>query len=267
MQDPFKFPPRTVSTLNEEDEDAQHHNDWQRTVRPIPSLDTASSRRTPHSRESSADKSSQPSSASLSSASISSPRVPAPHSRAAAGERVIDKNAAAYGHHRQTSIVHGIQHSRNASLASATSSPLSPELIAAAGSAAHERQDMHPPAAPRPDGELGPSSRSQPNMKGPTGPNGLPLERTTSAGDVALHGGVQRRLERRQSKHRRDHSHHPSVGPRMGKDEQKTVGEYALHVLFTSVCSTLTGEKHSVRFEPLANRLCACSLLLKPKKS
>ncbi|KAJ6164695.1 hypothetical protein N7470_003367 [Penicillium chermesinum] len=40
-----------------------------------------------------------------------------------------------YGHHRQTSIVHGMQHSRNTSIAGSTSStsPLSPELIASLG--------------------------------------------------------------------------------------------------------------------------------------
>ncbi|KAF4126595.1 to cell morphogenesis protein PAG1 [Geosmithia morbida] len=220
--------------------------DCQRTVRPVPSLDSKSTRRPAHSRESSSEKNcSQPGS------SIASPRVPAPHSRTVGGERVVDpKNAAAYGHHRQTSIVHGIQHSRNASLASATSSPLSPQLIAAAGTAAsHERQDNspHTASAPRPDAELAPP-RSQQNMKGPVGSNGFPPERTSSAGDVALHGTVQRRLERRQSKHRRDHSHHPSAAPRNSKDDQKTVGEYALHVLFTSVCCvTLTPTRPPAR--------------------
>ncbi|KAJ5982970.1 hypothetical protein N7481_005069 [Penicillium waksmanii] len=40
-----------------------------------------------------------------------------------------------YGHHRQTSIVHGMQHSRNPSMAGSTASasPLSPELIASLG--------------------------------------------------------------------------------------------------------------------------------------
>ena len=47
---------------------------------------------------------------------------------------------------------------------------------------------------------------------------------------------TQRKLERMQSRARRDHSHQHSHSSRHHKDEQKTVGEYALHVLFTSVC-------------------------------
>ncbi|THC99559.1 hypothetical protein EYZ11_000928 [Aspergillus tanneri] len=61
-----------------------------------------------------------------------------------------------YGHHRQTSIVHGMQHSRNPSFAASTTStsPLSPELIASLGrgggvepdsvvAARTEQADMH----------------------------------------------------------------------------------------------------------------------------
>lgn len=232
LQDPFKFPSRTVSTLNEEDEDTEDTG-WQRTVRPAPSLDSPSSARRPaHSRDSSAEKASQPN-----APSVASPRAPASHSRGVGDrvpDRVTDPKNAAYGHHRQTSIVHGIQHSRNGSFASTTSSPLSPQLIAAAG-AAHERPDMQSVAA-RLEGELGPSSRSQPNMDGQAHPERAPLERAASAGDLAFHGATQRRLERGQSRPRREHSHRPSHATRNSRDEQKTVGEYALHVLFTSVC-------------------------------
>ncbi|SPN99620.1 related to TAO3 - Transcriptional Activator of OCH1 [Cephalotrichum gorgonifer] len=53
--------------------------------------------------------------------------------------------------------------------------------------------------------------------------------------DSGSYSAPTRRVERMQSvKPRRDHSHHQSHSSRHHKDEQKTVGEYALHVLFTS---------------------------------
>ncbi|TVY93572.1 Cell morphogenesis protein [Lachnellula willkommii] len=45
-------------------------------------------------------------------------------------------------HNRQTSIVHGIQHSRNGSYASTSSSPLSPQIIAAAGGERSDASNM-----------------------------------------------------------------------------------------------------------------------------
>lgn len=54
--------------------------------------------------------------------------------------------------------------------------------------------------------------------------------------DSGSYSATTRRVERMQSvKGRRDHSHHQSHSSRHHKDDQKTVGEYALHVLFTSV--------------------------------
>lgn len=204
-----------MSTLNEEDEIADDSG-WQRTVRRAAPHEPLSARRLTHSRESSAEKSQQ--------GSLASPRIPASHSRGL-GERGVDPKSATYGHHRQTSIVHGIQHSRNGSIASTTSSPLSPQLIAAAGQG-FDRPDMHSVAA-RLEAEAGRSDSL-------VGPSGFPLERTVSAGDLALNGGTQRRLERRQSRPRRNHSQQHSHSKQQ-RDEQKTVGEYALHVLFTSV--------------------------------
>ncbi|RKF71527.1 Cell morphogenesis protein PAG1 [Golovinomyces cichoracearum] len=49
--------------------------------------------------------------------------------RVLSGNRLAESKA----HNRQTSIVHGYQHSRNGSIASTSSSPLSPQMIAAAG--------------------------------------------------------------------------------------------------------------------------------------
>ncbi|KAG9241551.1 cell morphogenesis protein-like protein PAG1 [Calycina marina] len=58
-------------------------------------------------------------------------------------------------------------------------------------------------------------------------------DRTSPAADgITL---TQRKLERMHSgKSRRDYGHHPSSSRHHHKEELKTVGEYALHVLFTS---------------------------------
>lgn len=61
------------------------------------------------------------------------------------------------------------------------------------------------------------------------------MERTGSANEMSPHGANQRKIERMHSKSRRDHPAHHSHSSRHHKDDQKTVGEYALHVLFTSV--------------------------------
>lgn len=228
LQDPHKFSPRSVSRLDEEDEDEAN---WTQTIRP-PAIDTASTRLPAHSRDSSLDKLPHP------PPILTSPRIHPPRSRSAVGgatERIVDtsKNST-YGHHRQTSIVHGIQHSRNGSLASSTSSPLSPQMIAAAG-AAYERPDMHSVAA-RLEADPGYPSRPTTALAGPIqGSAGLPMERTHSAVDLSSHGATQRKLERMHSRSRRDHPAHHSNSSRSHRDDQKTVGEYALHVLFTSV--------------------------------
>ncbi|CZR63223.1 related to TAO3-Transcriptional Activator of OCH1 [Phialocephala subalpina] len=131
-------------------------------------------------------------------------------------------------HHRQTSIVHGIQHSRNGSLASTSSSPLSPQMIIAAGGS--EASNM------------GDSAAFAPNLAGMN--NGASFsssstvlpERTSSAADSNNNYNLtQKRVERMHSgRSSRDHRHHHSHSRHHHKDELKTVGEYALHVLFTS---------------------------------
>lgn len=196
-----------------------------------------------HSRESSLDKLLSGGLVAKSSSQSHSPsRVHAPAPRSAAGsifERSIDLNtAASYGHHRQTSIVHGIQHSRNGSQASSSSSPLSPEIIAAAGAGlTPDRAEMHPYA--RIEGESLGGSRPSTAMSGATLTPGVVLpDRTSSTTDASVNTLTQRRVDRIHSgRTRRDHSHHHSHSSRHHKDDQKTVGEYALHVLFTSVCA------------------------------
>ena len=222
--------------IDEEDED------WERTLRPAV-LEPPTTRLVAHSRESSLEKlqstggSGFPTSTSQSPSSAISPRLHTGAPRQAIGaiiERTVDPKAATYGHHRQTSIVHGIQHSRNGSLASSSSSPLSPQMIAAAGAAlAPDMQSFS-----RGDADTNLSSRPSTTYSGSTLTSGPQIpERTSSAADVVANTVVQRRPERMHSKTRRDHSHHQSHSSRHHKDEQKTVGEYALHVLFTSVSS------------------------------
>ncbi|KAK3936375.1 cell morphogenesis N-terminal-domain-containing protein [Diplogelasinospora grovesii] len=223
--EPLNFSPRAVTRLDEEDEE-----DWERTLRPG-ALDTRS---VAHSRESSIEKLQRH----------------APLSRSAIGgviERVVDPKSSSYGHHRQTSIVHGtrIQHSRNGSLASSASSPLSPQMIAAAGSGLlSDRSDISRPAT---------ALSGTTTVSTPTIP-----ERTssTTATESSVQMATQRKLERMASgsgKVRRDHSHHQSHSSRHHKAEEQTVGEYALHVLFTSFIAQAEdklNETITVPFDP-----------------
>lgn len=205
-------------------------------------MDPQTARYIVHSRESSLEKlQSSGLIAKPPSQSHSPSRIlpTAPRSAGTVFERTIDpKAAAAYGHHRQTSIVHGIQHSRNGSQASSSSSPLSPEIIAAAGvGLTPDRAEMHPYG--RVESDTAGGSRPSTAMSGTTLSSGTPLpERTSSTTEASVNTLTQRKLERIHSgRTRRDHSHHPSHSSRHHKDDQKTVGEYALHVLFTSVCA------------------------------
>lgn len=156
-------------------------------------------------------------------------------------------------HHRQTSIVHGIQHSRNGSLAStSSSSPLSPQMILAAGGSENA--------------SMGDSSGFAPSLAGMN--NGASFsssstllpERTSSAADSNNNYNLtQKRVERMHSgRSSRDHRHHHSHSRHHHKDELKTVGEYALHVLFTSV-----GPSICTSLRPVNN---AYSSLPKPKR-
>jgi hypothetical protein len=227
LQDTLRFSPRPVPRLEEEEEEEEEDDDekkWDRTLRPVAS-ESPVAHRFAHSRESSAEKIPQ------THPPLTSPRL---HSRSPLGgvvERIIDPKSAAYGHHRQTSIVHGIQHSRNGSLASTSSSPLSPQMIAAAG-VGFDRSDMQS-VATRIDGDASYPSRPPTSLSG----NVAPMDRP-NASDAA-YGMTQRKLERMHSKSRRDHTPHHSHSSRH-KDEQKTVGEYALHVLFTSVSTNFS---------------------------
>ncbi|KAK7748840.1 Cell morphogenesis protein PAG1 [Cytospora paraplurivora] len=250
--DNLKFSPR--SPIHEEDED------WNNTLRPR-ELDPQTARYIAHSRESSLEKlqsgglipTSSAQSQSQSPSSATRIHITGPPRSAAGGlfETNTDtKTAASYGHHRQTSIVHGIQHSRDGSVASSTSSPLSPQIIAAAGAGlTPERAKMHPHG-----GDTVVGSRPTTALSGSTLMSGPQIpERTSSALDANAHTLTQRKVERMQSdKSRRDHAHNHSHS-RQNRDEQKTVGEYALHVLFTSFIGQAEeklNESITVPFDP-----------------
>ena len=129
-------------------------------------------------------------------------------------------------HHRQTSIVHGIQHSRNGSFASPTSL-LSPQMIASAGA---ERPD----ASVTGDPSFASTSPSMTSTSTFSSSATLVPERVSPGADSNT--SPQTRVERMQSgRSRRGLGHHQSHSRHHHKEELKTVGEYALHVLFTSV--------------------------------
>lgn len=133
------------------------------------------------------------------------------------------RQSNSYGHHRQTSIVHGIQHSRNPSHA-ASSNPLVPELMASLARNTGYGSD-NDSAYQTPAGS-GPSHTAQSPLgtiedqdRGdiPHDNQANPLHRRMNSGG----------RQWREGSHSRSHSKHHS--------ESKTVGEYALHHLFNSV--------------------------------
>jgi hypothetical protein len=191
-------------------------------------MPSASQKHPSHSRESSLNRDvngGKPQNAGLSSPSSYQPRP-------AGLER---KPSASYGHHRQTSIVHGVQHSRNASFVTNTPSPLSPQAISAAGSGLGSILD---PAHLEPPNLVLNSFRNGDNR------GTFSSQTSTLVGDKALpspgtpnDASFAKKLDRTQSvKARRDHSHHHSHSRHQPSTESKTVEEYALHHLFNSVC-------------------------------
>ncbi|KAF1985066.1 hypothetical protein K402DRAFT_405534 [Aulographum hederae CBS 113979] len=153
---------------------------------------------------------------------------------------------SSYGHHRNTSIVHGIQHSRNTSFVNSPSnSPLSPQIIAAAGNTGQHVVDGYIMA--QEDGRslsAGlPSSAGTANgsFKNVTSPPGSAVSSVLNGSSLneSMQNTNQRRPERmlsNRSKKERGHEHQRSHS-RMHhhhQQELKTVGEYALHHLFNA---------------------------------
>lgn len=148
---------------------------------------------------------------------------------------------SSYGHHRQTSIVHGIQHSRNPSFAasSTSNSPLSPELIASlnrgggigSGAGAHEQELPSFGRLEQPDMQStyqSPGANgSSHGLQGSSEDQGVPsIVNSSPASHVHRRMNSNGRTWQDRS-HSRSHSRHYI--------ELRTVGEYALHHLFNSV--------------------------------
>jgi hypothetical protein len=142
-------------------------------------------------------------------------------------------------HHRQTSIVHGsIQHSRNPSFASSTTmvSSLSPEVIQSTVFGAglgtepplNGKRDLLEVSSSFPGGGGGS------NGSGHLTSSSLSTIQDSDQADAANDQYLNRKITssgklRWEHSHQQSHSKHQNL-------EAKTVGEYALHHLFNSVC-------------------------------
>ncbi|KAI1450311.1 cell morphogenesis N-terminal-domain-containing protein [Annulohypoxylon stygium] len=281
----LKFSPRSAPRHNNHesngdgDDNDGDNGGWDSTLRPIAPVahDPSTARVIAHSRESSLEKLQSGSLAGIpespqsppASSTINSPGLRSAASRPSPGgifERLADPKAAAYGHHRQTSIVHGIQHSRNGSLASSSSSPLSPQMIAAAGAGLlPDRPDLS--TMNRLDSEIStPSSMASMASiasRPPTALSGTTanasIHSTEKADSLTIRSTqdssssgtlTQRKVERMHSKTRRDHNHHHSHSSRHHRDGPKTVGEYAMHVLFTSFIAMAEDKLQECSLDP-----------------
>ena len=138
------------------------------------------------------------------------------------------KPSGSYAHNRNTSIVHGIQHSRNTSFVnSPATSPLSPQAIAAAVATLDGAVMSQESIA-----EAFAANGIQP---GATHTNGHTAAGASTAGgsDVTCpHRKPERapsRSSRRGHNQQRSQSRHPPAN-----HELKTVGEFALHHLFNA---------------------------------
>lgn len=136
----------------------------------------------------------------------------------------VERKPSLYGHHRQTLIVHGVQHSRKQSLlASANTSPLSPHKIVT-----NVVQDNVT------SNGMG-GIRKSPSMS--TLHSNIVNGAALVPNRGLENGGSQRRPERMHSgRVKRSHEHQRSQSRVVVQPQQelKTVGEYALHHLFTS---------------------------------
>jgi hypothetical protein len=142
------------------------------------------------------------------------------------------KPSGAYAHNRNTSIVHGIQHSRNTSFVnSPATSPLSPHIIAAAAGATLDGAVMSQESI----AEAFAANGMQPGAAIATVYAGVGPQAASSDGSIH-----QRKPERAPSARstRKGHNHHRSQSRHPPHPhELKTVGEYALHHLFNSFIS------------------------------
>lgn len=137
----------------------------------------------------------------------------------------LERRPSVQGHHHNNRSHGGHQHGRNASFVnSPATSPLSPQIIPA------EYVGMtlinH--------GALDPRLKESPAS---TGNGSSPLSGNTAGDNDLSEGNPAALLHKRAhgGKAKQGHSHQRTHS-RQHHQEQKTVGEYALHHLFTSVC-------------------------------
>lgn len=170
-----------------------------------------------------------------------------PESNAGRSDSVIERkpSLSSYGHHRKTSIVHGIQHSRSPSYTPTSAGPLSPEIIASAGTGsmagislgsehifANRAEDSEPILKFPANGNNGPAPPASGLSTIQDDDEHLTLGQTVTRSSSSVHKKIPS-----NSKLRREHSH--SRAHSKNHQEAKTVGEYALHHLFNSVSPKL----------------------------
>ena len=130
-------------------------------------------------------------------------------------ERVPSASAYQHAHHRQTSIVNGIQHSRSGSYAVGTAgpSPLSPQL-------GTTREQITIPTIPQ-------SPTASTINLNPAGSTGTIVGMGSHSERPAYHQHQSSKSTSRGHHHSHSHHHHST--------EPRTTSEYALHILFTQV--------------------------------
>ncbi|KAF2677150.1 cell morphogenesis protein-like protein [Lentithecium fluviatile CBS 122367] len=155
------------------------------------------------------------------------PAVVVASSNSSPDRSIERKPSQSYAHNRQTSIVHGIRHSRNTSFVnSPATSPLSPQAVAASGPTINGTVMSQESIA-----EAFAAKGTHPGGNAANGYGGAGTAGAANDGSVP-----QRKPERAQSARSRKggHHHHRSQSRHQQQHELKTVGEYALHHLFNS---------------------------------
>jgi hypothetical protein len=135
------------------------------------------------------------------------------------------KPSGSYAHNRNTSIVHGIQHSRNTSFVnSPATSPLSPQAIVAAGATLDGAVMSQESIA-----EAFAANGTRPGVNIANGGAHVAAGSEGSVPQRKPERAPSARSSRRGHNQQRSQSRHPQ-----NTHELKTVGEYALHHLFNA---------------------------------
>jgi Cell morphogenesis N-terminal/Cell morphogenesis central region len=152
---------------------------------------------------------------------------PQPESNYARPTGVLERKASnSYGHHRQTSVIHGLHHSRNPSFTTPqTSSPLSPETFGSGSNASMDSNINSPElSSPLINNTMANASHLQ-TLSGST------VTEQTAISDQSNGVGHQRKPTL-GSRSRQGHGPRPSHSRQ--RSEPRTPGEYALHHLLNA---------------------------------